>query len=131
MMIWKKKKKRLFHSEKRHLLCDFMFPAVWHQAAVPLLTISRLASARPGKHLLRFPGLLESGKDFIGEKKNFSCPTSSSSSPSSHSCTSTFSYSVPILDGQEEEKNNRLSIQRAFSPFLSWPVNPFISCSAL
>lgn len=52
-------------------MCDFMFPAVWHQAAVPLLTVSRLASARPGKHLLRFPGLLESGKDFIGEKKTF------------------------------------------------------------
>lgn len=103
-----------------------VFLAVWHRAALLLHTISRLASARPGKHT--FPQLHERGKDFI--RKKFLSYFSSSFS-FSHSCISTFSYSLPILDRQEEKKNNGLSIQRAFSPFLSWPVNLFISCSAL
>lgn len=30
-----------------------------------------------------------------------------------------------------QRKKHRLSIQKAFSPFLSWPVNLFINCSGL
>lgn len=37
------------------------------------------------------------------------------------------SHSLPISD----RKNTGRSIQKAFSPFLSWPVNPFINCSGL
>lgn len=57
-------------------LCDVMSLCLGQSGTVQHFffhTISRLPSARPGKHILRFPGLHESGKDWI-RKKMFSLP---------------------------------------------------------
>lgn len=48
----------------------------------------------------------------------------------SHFCSIVISPPFP-LSSPLSQKKHRLSIQKAFSPFLSWPVNLFINCSGL